>query len=213
MKNQNDLYKYENELIRTGVRYIAGIDEVGRGPLAGGVLACACILDLAKPIVGIDDSKKLTEKRRQALTQAIKNSCVDYAYGYVDEKVIDQINIYQASKLAMMRAIESLKVRPDHLLIDAMHLDVDIPQTSLIKGDALSVSIGAASILAKVKRDEIMIKFNELYPGYGFDQHKGYPTKLHLQKLNELKPCAIHRQSYQPVKDALATQLRLDLEE
>lgn len=213
MKNQNDIYAYEKQLINRGCRYIAGVDEVGRGPLAGGVLACACILDLDFPIEGIDDSKKLSEKKRLILSELIKKQSVAYAYGYVDEKEIDRINIYQASKLAMIRAVKALKVRPEHLLIDAMSLDIDIPQTSIIKGDALSVSIGAASILAKVKRDEMMVKFDQIYPGYGFAQHKGYPTKYHIKQLNLLKPCKIHRLSYQPVKDALMKQLQLNLGE
>lgn len=213
MKNQNDLYAYEEALIKEGCTYIAGVDEVGRGPLAGGVLACACILDLSKPIEGINDSKKLSEKKRRILNQVIKDQAIDYAFGYVDELEIDRINIYQASKLAMKKAVLALKVKPDHLLIDAMTIDVEIGQTPIIKGDALSVSIGAASILAKVKRDQMMVEFNQTYPGYGFDRHKGYPTKFHIQQLNRLKPCPIHRKSYQPVKDALNKQLQFDLEE
>jgi ribonuclease HII len=213
LKAQNDLYAYEKDLLKQGYKYIAGVDEVGRGPLAGGVLACACILDLSVPIKGINDSKKLTEKKRLTLSKIIKKQCVAYAFGYVDEKEIDRINIYQASKAAMIIAVEALKVKPDHLLIDAMSLDIDIPQTSIIKGDAKSVSIGAASILAKVKRDDMMIQFDQIYPGYGFAKHKGYPTKYHIQQLNALKPCSIHRQSYQPVKDALMRQLQLDLGE
>lgn len=213
MKAQNDLYAYEKKLLKQGAKYIAGVDEVGRGPLAGGVLACACILDLSKPIEGIHDSKVLSEKKRDQLFNLIESSCIAYAYGYVNEKEIDEINIYQASKLAMKRAVLALKVKPDHLLIDAMSLAMDIPETSIIKGDALSVSIGAASILAKVKRDEIMVKFNEIYPGYGFDKHKGYPTKYHIEQLKKLKPCKIHRLSYKPVQNVLIKQLTLDLEE
>ena len=211
MKNQNDLFAYEKQLSEKGIRYIAGVDEVGRGPLAGGVLACACILDLSHPIEGINDSKKLSEKKRLELAKAIQKNAISYAYGYVSEKEIDRINIYQASKKAMIKAILALKVKPEHLLIDAMHLEIDIPQTSIIKGDALSVSIGAASILAKVKRDLLMVKFHEKYPGYGFDRHKGYPTKYHLQQLKLLKPCPIHRRSYQPVRDVLQEQLQFNL--
>lgn len=211
MKNQNNLFFFEDALIKQGCRYIAGVDEVGRGPLAGGVLACACILDLEHPIEGINDSKKLSEVKRMRLNQLIQDQAIDFAFGYVDEKEIDRINIYQASKLAMKKAVEALRVQPDHLLIDAMSIDVSIPQTAIIKGDSKSVSIAAASILAKVKRDLMMVKFNQIYPGYGFDRHKGYPTKFHIQQLKLLKPCPIHRLSYQPVKDALQNQLQLNL--
>jgi len=212
LKNQkNDLYAYEKALLAKGIRYIAGVDEVGRGPLAGGVLACACILDLSIPIDGIDDSKKLSEKKRLRLSMEIEEKAISYAFGYVSEKEIDTINIYQASRKAMKKAVQALKVKPDHLLVDALSIDVDIPQTSIIKGDAHSVSIGAASILAKVKRDAMMVKFNERYPGYGFDKHKGYPTAFHLEQLKRLKPCPIHRRSYQPVIDVLIEQMQLNL--
>ena len=213
MKNQNDLYKFEKELQKQGIKYIAGVDEVGRGPLAAGVLACACILDLNDKIAGIDDSKKLSEKRRDILSQSIKGKAIAYAYGYCNETEIDELNIYQASKLAMIRAVNALKIKPEYLLIDAMSLDMGIEELAIIKGDSLSVSIGAASILAKVKRDEIMKKFDKIYPGYGFDKHKGYPTKYHLQQLKRLKPCPIHRKTYKPVQDAYLQQLQLDLEE
>lgn len=214
MKNQNDLYQYEVDVKKRGYRYIAGVDEVGRGPLAAGVLACACILNLdLEPIPGINDSKKLSEKKRQALSLEIKDKAIDYAYGYCNEKEIDELNIYEASKLAMIRAIKALKHQPDYLLIDAMNLDMDIPQLALVKGDALSASIGAASILAKVKRDEIMRLFHLQYPQYGFDKHKGYPTKYHLDQLKKYQPCPIHRNSYKPVYQAKMTQIKLNLEE
>ncbi|MGE4571859.1 MAG: ribonuclease HII [Candidatus Izemoplasmatales bacterium] len=213
MKNHNDLYKYEHALIKEGYKLIAGVDEVGRGPLAAGVLACACILDLDQEIEGINDSKKLSEKKRLSMRQLIEEKAIAYAYGYCDESEIDDLNIYQASKLAMIRAVNALKVKPDYLLIDAMSLDMGIPETSIIKGDALSVSIGAASILAKVKRDQLMEEYDVIYPGYGFSNHKGYPTKYHLQQLRKLKPCPIHRKSYKPVRDLYLKQLQLDLEE
>jgi ribonuclease HII len=211
LKSQNNLYAFENKLKKQGYKYIAGIDEVGRGPLAAGVLACACILNLEIHIEGIDDSKKLSEKKRQVLTPLIQANALAYAYGYVNETEIDDLNIYQASKLAMTRAVNNLKIKPDYLLIDAMQLDLDIPQDAIIKGDTKSVSIAGASILAKVKRDEIMEKFDIIYPGYGFKQHKGYPTKQHIQQLKKLKPCKIHRLSYKPVQDARLIQQRLDL--
>jgi len=213
LKNRIDLWAYEKDLKAQGYVNIAGIDEVGRGPLAGGVLACACILDFNQKIEDINDSKKLSEKKRNLLNQEIESKAKAYAFGYCSEKEIDELNIYQASKLAMLRAVNNLKVKPDYLLVDAMTLDIDIPQSSIIKGDSLSVSIGAASILAKVKRDFIMVQMDGLYPGYGFHQHKGYPTKFHLQQLKKLKPCPIHRRTYKPVQDALRTQLRLNFEE
>ena len=211
MKNQNNLYKYEMKLNKQGFKYIAGVDEVGRGPLAAGVLACACILNCDSHIKGINDSKKLTERRRLDLEKIIKEKALAYAFGYVNEREIDKINIYQASKLAMKRAIKALKIKPDYLLVDAMTIDLDIVQKNIIKGDTLSASIAAASILAKVKRDEIMVKFSKIYPNYGFHQHKGYPTKMHLSNLNKYKPCKIHRKSYKPVKQANLFQQSLDL--
>ncbi|HKL47365.1 MAG TPA: ribonuclease HII [Candidatus Izemoplasmatales bacterium] len=212
MKNQNKLLAYEHRLMAQGYQRIAGIDEVGRGPLAGGVLACACMLDLDTDIEGINDSKKLSEKKRMKLTHSIQSTAKAYAYGYCNEKEVDDLNIYQASKLAMLRAVKNLKIKPDFLLVDAMNLDIDIPQLSVIKGDTLSASIGAASILAKVKRDFIMVQMDHLYPGYGFNRHKGYPTKYHLQQLKKLRPCKIHRRTYKPVKDLLEEQLSLELE-
>lgn len=211
MKDQNNLYRYENELNKQGFKYIAGVDEVGRGPLAAGVLACACMLKFDTYIDGINDSKKLTKKRRLALDKIIREEAIAYAFGYVNEREIDKINIYQASKLAMKRAIKALKVKPDYLLVDAMTIDLDISQSNIIKGDTLSASIAAASILAKVKRDEIMDKFSIIYPNYGFQKHKGYPTRMHLQNLNKYKPCKIHRKSYKPVKMAYLIQQSLDL--
>lgn len=211
MKSQNDLYEFEKKLIKQGYKYIAGVDEVGRGPLAAGVLACACILNLKKHIEGINDSKKLSEKKRLELIPLIQENALAFAYGYVNENEIDDINIYQASKLAMTRAVNNLKIKPDYLLIDAMTLDLEISQESIIKGDTKSIGIAAASILAKVKRDEIMEKFDVIYPGYGFKNHKGYPTKQHIEQLRKLKPCKIHRLSYKPVQDARLIQQRLDL--
>lgn len=211
MKNPHDLLAYEKSLQAKGYQYIAGVDEVGRGPLAGGVLACACILDLKADLLDINDSKKLSEKRRRDLYPYIVSAAKAYAFGYCNEKEIDEINIYQASKLAMKRAVNNLKIKADFLLVDAMDLGMDIPQLALIKGDMLSASIGAASILAKVKRDYIMEKMDDIYPGYGFAKHKGYPTKFHLQQLKTLKPCKIHRMTYKPVKDVLEEQLALDL--
>lgn len=211
MKELIDMYHYETSLFSEGYEYIVGVDEVGRGPLAGGVLAAAVILDSKVIIEGLNDSKKLSEKKRIMLDKQIRELALDYAYGYVDENEIDSINIYQASKLAMIRAIKSLYKRVDYILSDAMPLkELDIPFLAIIKGDTLSASIAAASIIAKVKRDEIMDKFSESFPEYGFENHKGYPTKFHLQQLKKYGPCKIHRKTYKPVKDLLLQQLSLE---
>ena len=201
------MYKYELKLKNEGYRLIAGTDEVGRGPLAGGVLAAAVILDPNNPIEGLNDSKKLSEKKRIELDKEIKEKALTYAYAYVNERIIDEINIYQASKLAMIRAISYLKVKPEYILSDAMPLEeTNIPYQAIIKGDSLSATIAAASIIAKVKRDEIMDSFALIYPNYGFEKHKGYPTKQHLETLRKYGPVKIHRKTYKPVKDLLITQ-------
>jgi ribonuclease HII len=201
------MYKYELKLKNEGYRLIAGTDEVGRGPLAGGVLAAAVILDPNNPIEGLNDSKKLSEKKRIELNKEIKEKALTYAYAYVNERIIDEINIYQASKLAMIRAISYLKVKPEYILSDAMPLkETNIPYQAIIKGDSLSATIAAASIIAKVKRDEIMDSFALIYPNYGFEKHKGYPTKLHLETLRKYGPVKIHRKTYKPVKDLFIRQ-------
>ncbi len=211
MKEKKNLLKFETELKIKGYNLIAGVDEVGRGPLAAGVLAAAVILDPNNPIPGLNDSKQLTEKKRVLLAKEIEEKALFYSYGYVDANIIDQVNIYQASKLAMLKALSYLKRKPDFILSDAMPLtEQDIPFEAIIKGDTLSASIAAASIIAKVKRDEIMEKFALIYPGYGFEKHKGYPTKLHLDKLIELGPCALHRKTYRPVKDCYLKQMNLE---
>jgi len=207
LKEQKKMYKYELKLKNEGYRLIAGTDEVGRGPLAGGVLAAAVILDPNNPIEGLNDSKKLSEKKRIELDKEIKEKALTYAYAYVNERIIDEINIYQASKLAMIRAISYLKVKPEYILSDAMPLkETNIPYQAIIKGDSLSATIAAASIIAKVKRDEIMDSFALIYPNYGFEKHKGYPTKQHLETLRKYGPVKIHRKTYKPVKDLLITQ-------
>jgi len=205
------MYSYENELLKKGFKYIVGVDEVGRGPLAGGVLAAAVILNPETTITGLNDSKQLTEKKRNLLAKEIKEKAFAYAYAYVNESLIDEINIYQASKLAMLKAISYLKRKPDFILSDAMPLkEQELPFLAIIKGDTLSASIAAASIIAKVKRDEIMEKMAFIYPEYGFDKHKGYPTPYHLEKLRNYGPCKVHRKTYKPVKDCLVTQLVLE---
>jgi len=205
------MYSYEKALSKDNYTFVVGVDEVGRGPLAAGVLAAAVILNPHQKIKDLADSKVLSEKKRLLLACEIKEKALGYAYGYVNEKTIDQINIYQASKLAMMKAIKALKLKPDYILSDAMPLnELNIPYLAIIKGDSISASIAAASIIAKVKRDEIMDKLSAIYPAYGFNQNKGYPTKKHLEALAKNGPCQIHRKSYEPVKKALNRQLVLE---
>lgn len=187
--------KYENELIKN-YKFIAGIDEVGRGPLAGPVYAAAVILDFENPILGIKDSKKLTEKQRLELYEKIKTEALAYSLGYATVEEIDELNILEATKLAMLRAIEGLKIKPDIIMIDALKLDIDVPQISIIKGDDLSVSIGAASIIAKVERDLYMQKASIQYPLYNFAQNKGYGTKEHIEAIKKYGPCEIHRRTF-----------------
>lgn len=207
-----NLYKYEEKLLKKGHRYICGCDEVGRGPLAGPVVAAAVVLDPNHLIEGLNDSKQLSERRREQLAIEIKEKCIAYNIQYIDPEEIDRINIYQASKRAMMLAVLALDIVPSFVLSDAMPLEeLGIPFESIIKGDTLSASIAAASIIAKVERDEYMRQMSEVYPGYGFEQHKGYPTKQHLQALDELGVCPIHRKSYKPVQDRLNHQFYFKL--
>lgn len=202
--------KYENELWNQGYTYVVGVDEVGRGPLAGPLVAAAVILDPQNPIPGLNDSKQLSAKKRQVLLKEIESKAIAYAYSFVDEGTIDTINIYQASKKGMLDAISQLPVKPEHILSDAMPLpESRLPYTAIIKGDTLSASIAAASILAKEVRDAYMIEQSRLYPGYDFEHNKGYPTKKHREAIKALGICPIHRKSYKPVKDAIEHQLRL----
>lgn len=189
----------ERELFQKGYRLVAGADEVGRGPLAGPVVAAAVILPLEeeKRILGIDDSKKLSKKKREALAEKIKESAVAYAIEEVDEETIDKINILQATRLAMKRAIEKLSPRPDFVLTDGnMTLDISVPQESVVKGDAKIASIGAASILAKVYRDALMEKYAEAFPYYGFERNAGYGTRAHIEAIREMGICTIHRRTF-----------------
>lgn len=192
-----EMSSYENQLRSSGCKYICGVDEVGRGPLAGPVVTAAVILPADFCILGVDDSKKLTPKKRDELFEQIKEAAVCWAIGRREADVIDEINILNATKAAMLDAIMSLEIRPDHVLIDAVNLkDLTIPQTSIIKGDAKSVSIAAASILAKVTRDREMVEMDSLYPGYAFASNKGYGTKAHYEGLAKLGPCPIHRRTF-----------------
>ncbi|OJG28286.1 ribonuclease HII [Enterococcus caccae] len=196
-----EMQQFENSARAQGHRLIVGIDEVGRGPLAGPVVAAAVILPENFQLLGVNDSKKLSAKKRDELYDEIQNQAISIGIGMVDHNKIDEINIYQASKLAMGIALEDLCFIPDYLLIDAMKLDVKIPQESIIKGDARSVSIAAASIVAKVIRDRLMEDYGKMYPGYGFEKNAGYGTKEHLLGLQKQGICTIHRKTFAPIKD------------
>ena len=191
---------YEKECYARGMELIAGVDEVGRGPLAGPVVAAAVILPKACKILGLNDSKKIPKSKHKEIYEAVLQNAIAIGIGVKDNHVIDQVNIYEATKLAMMEAIGQLEPQPQHLLIDAMKLDLPIPQTSIIKGDANSLSIAAASIVAKVTRDQMMEEFDCEYPGYDFTQNAGYGTANHLAGLDKLGVTPIHRRSFEPVK-------------
>ena len=191
---------YEKELYTQEIQLIAGVDEVGRGPLAGPVVAAAVILQKACKIPGLNDSKKIPKSKHKEIYEAVLQNAIAIGIGIKDNQVIDQVNIYEATKLAMMEAIGQLEPQPQHLLIDAMKLDLPIPQTSIIKGDANSLSIAAASIVAKVTRDQMMEEFDCEYPGYDFTQNAGYGTANHLAGLDKLGVTPIHRRSFEPVK-------------
>ena len=184
---------------------LAGTDEAGRGPLAGNVVAAAVILNPVLPIYGLDDSKKLSEKKRQLLAVEIKKNALSWSVVSISPQQIDEMNILQASLYAMKTAAEKLKIRPDHVFVDGNKtlLDCFCGNTAIIKGDSRVAEISAASILAKVERDAQMLELHNQYPEYGFDQHKGYPTKMHREILNEIGPCPEHRRSYAPVRHAM----------
>jgi ribonuclease HII len=197
IKEPVDWFRYENEAKAEGFRIVCGIDEAGRGPLAGPVCAAAVILPEGCVIEGVNDSKKLTEKKREALFDVIKEKALAYSIAVADEKEIDEINILQATFLAMQRAIDQLAVKPDLALIDGnRQKDFGVPVKTVVKGDSLSSSIAAASILAKVTRDNIMLEQADIYPQYKFDIHKGYGTKAHYEALREFGPCPIHRMTF-----------------
>ena len=191
---------YEKECYARGMELIAGVDEVGRGPLAGPVVAAAVILPKGCKISGLNDSKKIPKSKHKEIYEAVLQNAIAIGIGVKDNQVIDQVNIYEATKLAMMEAIGQLDPQPQHLLIDAMRLDLPISQTSIIKGDANSLSIAAASIVAKVTRDQMMEEFDKEYPGYDFAQNAGYGTAKHLAGLEQLGVTPIHRLSFEPVK-------------
>lgn len=199
----DDLYIYERELIKQGITLIAGVDEVGRGPLVGPVVTAAVILPLNYQLKGLTDSKKLSEKKRNLFYDIIMRDAISVSIGMKDAQVIDEVNIYEATKLAMIDAIDGLKVRPEHVLIDAMPLEINIPTTSIIKGDAKSLSIAAASVIAKVTRDRMMYELDSKYPMYNYKKNKGYPTKEHIKAINTYGIIDGYRITYGPVKDYL----------
>ena len=204
MKTEVDLKKYEKELYKEGYKLICGCDEAGRGPLVGPVVAGAVILPVDYELVGLTDSKQLSEKKREYYFAKIKEDAVSYGIGIVSAKKIDEVNIYEASRLAMKEAISKLSVKPDYVLTDAMPMPgYDIPVKSIIHGDALSLSIAAASVLAKVTRDDIMKKMALEHPEYEFERHKGYPTKRHLELLELYGPTKDYRFTYKPVRDLI----------
>jgi ribonuclease HII len=191
--------RYEKKAWESGARLVAGVDEVGRGSLFGCVVAAAVILDPAYRVRGLRDSKLLLPERREVLAQRIREHAVAWAVAAVDAARIDQINIYQASRVVMRDAVMALAPTPDHLLIDALKIDCELPQNAIIHGDALSASIAAASILAKVERDRMMCEWDAVFPQYGLASHKGYSTPKHVAALRELGPTPLHRQSFAPV--------------
>ena len=198
------MLSYEKELYAQGISLIAGVDEVGRGPLAGPVVAAAVILPKNCKIKDLNDSKKIPKKKHEEIFQAVKDNALAIGIGIMDNHVIDQVNIYEATKLAMKEAISKLDPQPEHLLIDAMKLDLPITQTSIIKGDANSLSIAAASIIAKVTRDKIMANYDKEFPGYDFSQNAGYGTTKHLEGLEKHGVTPIHRKSFEPIKTLVA---------
>lgn len=200
-----DLYKYERELYLKKINYIGGVDEVGRGPLVGNVVAACVVLPKDFKLEGLTDSKKLSEKKREMYYEYIINNAICYGIGEVSPSRIDEINIYEATKEAMIKSIREVqsKIDLEHVLIDAMPLSIDVDTTSIIKGDAKSISIAAASVVAKVTRDRQMYELDKEYPMYGFKSHKGYPTKKHIEAILRYGVLPCYRMSYGPVKEVI----------
>lgn len=196
-----DNYEYERKLRKEEIKLIAGVDEVGRGPLVGPVVAACVILPENFNLDGLTDSKKLTEKKRDFFFEEIKKQAISIGIGIKDEDVIDEVNIYEATKLAMKEAINNCDVKPEHILIDAMPLELEIPTTSIIKGDLKSITISAASVIAKVTRDRMMYELDEKFPMYEFKKNKGYPTKAHMDAIKKYGIIKEHRKTFGPVRD------------
>ncbi len=207
-KETIDLRSFEKRLWLEGFEYIAGTDEAGRGPLVGPVVAGAVILPKNYNLEGLTDSKKLSEKKREEYYEILQKDALAIGVGIVDAKTIDEINIYQASKLAMKKALENLKITPDYILSDAMPLDLEIPSEAIIHGDAKSISIAAGSVIAKVTRDHIMMELDKKHPEYELKSHKGYPTKKHLELLQKFGPFEDYRFTYKPVRDLMDKELQ-----
>ncbi|WP_152656410.1 ribonuclease HII [Oceanobacillus sp. CFH 90083] len=202
IKQFEEMQQYENKAYINGADKIAGVDEVGRGPLAGPVVAAAVILPKDFRLIGLNDSKKLKEDVREAYSSYIKAHAVSYHIAFIDNQVIDTVNIYEATKKAMYEALAGLNPSPDHVLVDAVHLPrLNCSQEAIIKGDASSISIAAASVLAKVARDQFMKELHKEYPGYDFDKNMGYGTKAHLEGLNQFGVTPYHRTSFAPIKE------------
>ncbi len=196
--------EYEDNLQKQGIKYIAGVDEVGRGPLVGPVVTACVILPENYTLDGLTDSKKLSIKKREMYFDIIMKDALSVSIGIKDEKVIDEVNIYEATKLAMYEAINNSKIKPEHVLIDAMKLeDLDIPSTSIIKGDFKSITIAAASVIAKVTRDRMMVELDKKYPEYGFAKNAGYGTKQHIEAIEKYGIIDEHRKTFKPVLDHL----------
>ena len=187
---------YERKHLEDGKKYIAGVDEVGRGPLAGPVVCASVIMPLDDIIAGIDDSKKISEKKREALFEVIKEKAICYSICEISEQEIDQINILNAVKKCMTNAVETLAVKPDITLVDGVDTNLNLNAEYIVKGDSKSYTIGCASILAKVYRDNLMKEYAKEFPEYGFEKHKGYGTKTHIEKIKEIGPCKLHRRTF-----------------
>jgi ribonuclease HII len=203
----DDLHKYERELNNNGIKYIAGIDEVGRGPLVGPVVCACVVLPVDFELEGLTDSKKLTPKKRDLFYDIIKERALGIGIGVIDEKRIDEVNIYQATKEGMIEAFNNVDCRIEHVLIDAMPLCLPVPSTSIIKGDSKSITIAAASVIAKVTRDRMMDDLDKKFPMYNFKKHKGYPTKEHLEAIEKYGIIDEHRKSYGPVANYIKNNL------
>lgn len=207
-----DLLAYEKDLYKQGITLIAGADEAGRGPLVGPVVAAAVILPKNYSLEGLNDSKQLSEKKREKFYDIIYQDAISVGVGVVDAKTIDEINILEASRLAMKKAIKELKVKPKYVLSDAMKLEgINIPYKDIIHGDALSLSIAAASVIAKVTRDRMMMELDEKHPEYGFKKHKGYPTKEHLENVKKYGVLENYRFTYKPIRDLIINDESSDL--
>lgn len=205
-------FDFEHQAIADGFAFIAGVDEVGRGCLAGPVVAAACILDITKPVPkSLNDSKKLTEKQRDEIAAELRETAVAFAVGVVEAEEIDRINILEATKLAMIKAIEALAPAADHILIDALQLKhLRIPQKAIIKGDSISYSIAAASVIAKTYRDDLMKRYDDEFPAYGFAGHKGYGCASHFAAIREHGPCRLHRMTFRGVGDGPSGPGKID---